>query len=260
MRKRFGWFVCGLVFAGGVPVAWSAVANTSLSELTNKLVGAANALDDLATQGVADQYTSELRSIYGEVELQQEYVGDLKLPDTFQVGITVNQQTQSNPYNLGPFAPRPLMRQLLGHESNRLLARATQVRRVSIDGQKSIHAGDEELRTQLTSTANQAVSLAGAAEAATSTQDAVKLLNQQLALLNAGSTAGAIGALKSQGDLIGHLGNLQLLVADVGEALDLHRREQYYGRSQQLLTTAVGAFSAAENLAWQTTTVSEQGQ
>lgn len=261
-KKRAHWLSLGfgLVLVWSMPAAWSQVqtittgiSSSTLSENVQDLLKAIIDIQNTANDGIPDEYDQQLDALYGNLNLDN-YVGELQLPDTFTVGEQVSTQTGNNPYNLGPYAPRTLMNYLLDHEANRVLTHSAQIRRVSQTSQQDIKTKTDELHTKLQQIADQAVSYAEVGLQATSTQDAIKAMNQQMALINASTVATSLEALKSQDDLIGNLGNLQMLVSDVGEALDIHQREQYYQSSQQILSTTAGAFAAAETLAWQSLT------
>ncbi len=142
------------------------------------------------------------------------------------------------------------MRNLIGRETNRALARATQAERLSESGQDLIKNNNDKLYTKLQDAANRGMAYANTATAATSTQDALKTMNQQLALVNSSIVSTSLESLKLQTNFVSEIGNLEILLSDVGEGLDEQVREQYYQRSQQALSTAMSAFSAGESLAW----------
>lgn len=198
------------------------------------------------------EYSTQLANLYGSDQVpENQQIGALSLPDTFSVGLSISDQTQNNPYNLGPFAPRTLVGQLIAHGSNRSLTRAFQTYRVSETGQSSALEQTNNVKENLQKSAELAASYASAANDATSTQDVMKLMNQQMALVNSSSLSTTLQTLHMQNSLDNNLGNLQMLVSDVGDALDTHLREQYYQHSQQILDTTANAFAAAETMAWQ---------
>jgi hypothetical protein len=252
-----------------VKIKFSKVVIVSLVMVVSVSAGGAWSSDDLLTyinqllnfmlqtqtntySEIPAEYSTQLANLYGSDQVPEDQsIGALSLPNTFSVGLSISNQTQNNPYNLGPFASRALVGQLISHASNRSLTRAFQTYRVSEIGQSNSLEHTNNIQAQLQESADLAASYASAANEATSTQDVMKLMNQQVALVNSSSLTTTLQTLQMQNSLDNNLGNLQMLVSDVGDALDTHLREQYYNHSQQILDTTTNAFAAAEIMAWQ---------
>ncbi|MBW4699627.1 MAG: hypothetical protein KME03_17355 [Aphanocapsa lilacina HA4352-LM1] len=249
----------GLVFAAGLLMAAAAAAQQApkpLQTYVNDLLAFIKSVQDSTYETISASYQEQMEALYGELEDLEfdDFLGELGLPDTFALGLSLNEDDNGDPFNLGPFAPRALMRNLVTRESNRALARATQTDRLSAESQTRIQKNNDQFHTKLKDSANRAVTYASTAEAAPSTQDALKQMNQQMALVNTSIVSTSLESLKLQTDFVGGLGNLQMLVSDVGEAFDEQVRERYHQRSQQALATAAAAFAAGETFAWKTST------
>ncbi|MBC7883616.1 MAG: hypothetical protein H7Y37_20190 [Anaerolineae bacterium] len=245
--------VVALVMVGtlGAGSAWS---DDDLISYINQLLDFILQTQTTTYSQIPGEYSTQLANIYGSDQVPEDQaIGALSLPDTFSVGLSISNQSQNNPYNLGPFAPRSLVGQLISHSSNRSLTRAFQTYRVSETGQSNTLEQNNNIQSQLQESADLAASYASAANEATSTQDVMKLMNQQIALVNTSSLTTTLQTLQMQNGLDNNLGNLQMLVSDVSDSLDTHLREQYYNHSQQILDTTTNAFAAAEIMAWHST-------
>lgn len=253
------WRVCllGLLLAGlcgGVGIVRA--EEDSLDDYFSDLFGQLEDVLGSAYSNISGRFGQELERLYGSVAQDvideinstedSEFMGDLGLPDTFAVGLSLSQSTEDDPYNLGPYAPRPFIKTLINRESNRALTRATQADRVSQEGQTLTDTNNQDLFATYSTSSSLGGDYAVAASADISTQDVMKQIAQQMALMNTATNASALQSLQLQTSIVSGLGNLQLLVSDVGEAFDERLREHYHARSEHALGTAAAAFAAGE--------------
>lgn len=255
-RLGTGAIISGLLSVGLlVGTAWAdqKPADGSLQSFVTNLLDFIKTVQDTTYKSIGTSYQEQIESLYGEQEGfdYSQFMGALGLPDTFSLGLSLTDDSNSDPFNLGPYAPRTLIQHLVARESNRALTRATQTDRLSGTNQEQIKSDNDELHSRLQDSADRAVTAANTASSATSTQDTLKQVNQQLALVNSSIVSTSLESLKLQTDFAGGLGNLQMLISDVGEAFDEQVRERYYLRSQQALGTAASTFEAGETLARQ---------